>query len=1232
MTTERNRATIPPNRPIATRALAFAALALSALASPAAAVQLEVRYEGVLIPHGGTHDFGEVFVGDQPIYHLTVKNVDTSPVHISGTSITYNTNDPGYFSYFDSDLGVLDPGDVGSYDIQFHADALGSVTNRVDFAVSGIPRWHFYVSATTVEPPDLSLLGGIYSVPVSHNGGYAVGTVYRDQEAWVPFFVNNDGGSDLDVSQIDWTGDRIAEVSGPTGPIPPGETGGFSLWLKTDLPGSYTPQVRIHSNDPSPQPFVFTLSWTVSELVGPVLRLQLGSTVIGDGQTVSLGTTGVGTPLTRTFTAYNDGDQPMTFSTISLGYDAGDPASWDVSFGNVQNVPPGGNATFQLSYVSPTPGSSTVEVRPFVQGLDPTFEFFATGTTSLPDFSVDVSPGSRTVAPGQHADYTVATEALYGYSGTLTLSASGLPAGTSATFTPPSVAAGGTSQLRISTSGSTPPATKTFTVTGTDGSTSRSDTAQIVIQNPVDFTLEVTPEIRTLVPGGQASYTVAVEPVNGFSSNVSLSVSGLPAGASHQFTPQVVAPGTASTLTVTTATTSPIDDHPLTITGTGGGRTHSDQVTLRLVPPGGEPQVDSVSPDQLPAGAVTRVTLQGENFQGAFVEVATTPAEPGDPVPAVFPDVSLVSISGDGRTLVVDVDATQPGVSGFYNLAIETAGGATGAPIRVVGLGPEVDVWTPREPARGHTYSLSMMGINLSGASISVSGGGGVDAYVLATGSNQLRGFLDVAANAATGPRTLVVVRNGHQTQVPITIVASLEESTLQVVNVTEEAALKAAAVGEAVPEVLLQELSLREGLAWSGEGASGSAGSTAALQTKGVCNGTIGWQIYQDYFVAVLPFDPGSGRVLFDILRQMELGVPVPVGVRVLAGFADLLVVLRFNCFPVTHVELCLFGNVGFEITGVGGQIYTAGGCFLGGVFFPVLSTTGNLTNFQFRTDTECTTVTPHPPVPLEEPQAEVTKNGCCTEDLRVDLTGHSFPGTIYQIDFNAQNVAVTQSTPNPAQRVCPTAVTLDPVALRPGQSGQFKGRVRNEGTDVCTYNWTLGQVGSTGPPVTLSPTSGAFTLAPSQIQELDLLASIPSQFASAQSPELRLSVSPQGAGNPVSGSSEPCVLPTSETSTFEAGAHPVYDLAAFKGHLTPSSIDWSPVQVTENPPGSGTGTIDTCWFPGSAIHRYTDQTSITGGTWALEKREPTSSSTASVSSPTSTGTTALTAGRFAP
>jgi hypothetical protein len=78
--------------------------------------------------------------------------------------------------------------------------------------------------------------------------------------------------------------------------------------------------------------------------------------------------------------------------------------------------------------------------------------------------------------------------------------------------------------------GSDSPGTQTvsFQVTEDDGATSAPVTRSVTVTN---FSLSATPGSQTIAPGGSTSYSVTVSPQNGFTGDVSLAISGLPAAA-----------------------------------------------------------------------------------------------------------------------------------------------------------------------------------------------------------------------------------------------------------------------------------------------------------------------------------------------------------------------------------------------------------------------------------------------------------------------------------------------------------------------------------------------------------------------------------------------------------------------------------------------------------------------------------------------------------------------------
>jgi Concanavalin A-like lectin/glucanases superfamily/Fibronectin type III domain len=104
---------------------------------------------------------------------------------------------------------------------------------------------------------------------------------------------------------------------------------------------------------------------------------------------------------------------------------------------------------------------------------------FAVAATVFPDFSLSISPSGRAVTPAGSATYTVTVADQGGFTGGVTLSAAGFPAGTTAAFSPNPATT--TSTLTLTTISSTPAGTSLFTVTGVNGSLSHATQSTLVV-------------------------------------------------------------------------------------------------------------------------------------------------------------------------------------------------------------------------------------------------------------------------------------------------------------------------------------------------------------------------------------------------------------------------------------------------------------------------------------------------------------------------------------------------------------------------------------------------------------------------------------------------------------------------------------------------------------------------------------------------------------------------------
>lgn len=112
-----------------------------------------------------------------------------------------------------------------------------------------------------------------------------------------------------------------------------------------------------------------------------------------------------------------------------------------------------------------------------------TFRITIKGEPSKDDYSMSTDPAGATVKAGEAATATVNTNITTGNSQSVALSATGLPAGATATFDPESIPSGKGSTLTIKTSADTPAREYTITINGDGASADRSTTFRLTVES-----------------------------------------------------------------------------------------------------------------------------------------------------------------------------------------------------------------------------------------------------------------------------------------------------------------------------------------------------------------------------------------------------------------------------------------------------------------------------------------------------------------------------------------------------------------------------------------------------------------------------------------------------------------------------------------------------------------------------------------------------------------------------
>jgi uncharacterized membrane protein len=211
---------------------------------------------------------------------------------------------------------------------------------------------------------------------------------------------------------------------------------------------------------------------------------------------------------------------------------------------------------------------------------------FNPGTSA--DFTVGASPANLSVTQGASGSTAISTTTSGGFSSAVSLSASGLPAGVTATFSPTSIAApgSGSSTLTFSASSTATTGTSNATVTASGGGVTHTTPVALTISPAAapSFTVTASPASLSVIHGSSGSTTISTSVNGGFNSAVSLTASGLPTGVTATFSPSsIAAPGSgSSTMMFTVGSTAITGTSNVTVTASGGGVTHTSSVSLTV--------------------------------------------------------------------------------------------------------------------------------------------------------------------------------------------------------------------------------------------------------------------------------------------------------------------------------------------------------------------------------------------------------------------------------------------------------------------------------------------------------------------------------------------------------------------------------------------------------------------------------------------------------------------------
>lgn len=194
------------------------------------------------------------------------------------------------------------------------------------------------------------------------------------------------------------------------------------------------------------------------------------------------------------------------------------------------------------------------------------------GTAVAGDFAFSIAPGAVSVQQGQLGQVTATLSRSGGFTGPLSATVEGAPAGV--TVEPTTFAAGSTSaRITVKASSSVAPGTYPITVRVTgEGVAAKTVPLSLVVTASPNSALTLNPAALLVGLGGQGSVTATIVRESGVSGPVNLTVTGMPEGMTVN-APAIAAGSSTSTITVNVGASVAPNVYTLTVSTNANGMT-----------------------------------------------------------------------------------------------------------------------------------------------------------------------------------------------------------------------------------------------------------------------------------------------------------------------------------------------------------------------------------------------------------------------------------------------------------------------------------------------------------------------------------------------------------------------------------------------------------------------------------------------------------------------------------
>jgi hypothetical protein len=520
---------------------------------------------------------GNVYIADYLNYRIRYINENAEPgliATVAGDGTKGDTGDGGVATSAEispSSITMNEGGDLFISDGTTirKVDGQGYITTFAGGGTGGLGGPATAAALTGVGQPGIDYLGDVL-IPVTSEvlsagpkgilqfGSQAVGTT----SAPLTITVENTGNNFLNFTNMTYTPTGDFAVTGGTceeatdGGWFPGQTCTLTITFSPTTAGALSGSVSVPSNATgSPATIVLSGTGTATGTATATLAPS----------TLSFGSVNVGTTTTaQILTLSNTGSVVLNISGITIV--GANPSDFAETTTCGATLAAGATCTISVTFTPASAASfaATVSVADDATGSPQTVTLTGAGTVP-PAPIASLAPSTLTFASTVVGATTTAQTFTLSNTGNAVLNISGITIGGSnptdfadTTTCGATLAAGSTCTISVTF---TPASIASFaaTVSVADNATGSPQTATLSgagVAAP-DFSVTASPPTQTVSGGSVASYNITVGSLNGdFSNPVTLTATGVPAGATATFTPASVTPGGESASSVMTVQTT----------------------------------------------------------------------------------------------------------------------------------------------------------------------------------------------------------------------------------------------------------------------------------------------------------------------------------------------------------------------------------------------------------------------------------------------------------------------------------------------------------------------------------------------------------------------------------------------------------------------------------------------------------------------------------------------------